>query len=253
MKRTLLPLLFSSVLFADCSVQNEQRAVNFWKESIHQENNLNKKLATLNRAFALCPLKRIDIDKQIILAQGGLLSKEEIKKLNERNSQIDSIPQQHKDNNAKKINELLGIRFDNTLRAVEEIGGVYRTDITFDVNHSDIYARNSSSTIQEIIDKIDQEVRKDKNALFVLEGGASSEGSPQANKKLSQRRADALKVAILKQYPNYAPNIETRANGESELVCEGDFLPEEDSSGNFTCITKEDRDASRRVTIRRER
>jgi len=57
----------------------------------------------------------------------------------------------------------------------------------------------------------------------------------------------------LKQYPQYKQNIKTYANGESELVCEGEFLPEEDSSGNYACITKEDRDASRRVTIRRER
>ena len=253
MKRTLLPLLFSSVLFADCTVQQEQEANRLWKQSIHQESNLNQKLSTLNRAFDICPLNRIDIDRQIILAQGGQLSKEQIKELNNRNSQQDSIPQQHKDNNARKINALLGIRYDNTLRAVEKIGGVYRTDITFEKNRSNIYAKNSSSTIQEIIDKIDQEVTKDKNALFVLEGGASSEGNPIYNRKLSQRRADALKEAILKQYPNYAPNIETRANGESELVCEGDFLPEEDISGNFTCITKEDREASRRVTIRRER
>ena len=253
MKRTLLPLLFSSVLFAECTVQQEQEANRLWKQSIHQESNLNQKLSTLNRAFDICPLNRIDIDRQIILAQGGQLSKEQIKELNNRNSQQDSIPQQHKDNNARKINELLGIRYDNTLRAVEEIGGAYRTDITFEVNRSNIYANNSTSTIQEIIDKIDQEVTKDKNALFVLEGGASSEGNPEYNRKLSQRRADALQEAILKQYPNYAHNIETRANGESELVCEGDFLPEEDSSGNFTCITKEDREASRRVTIRRER
>ena len=253
MKRTLLPLLFSSVLYADCTPQNEQRAIKLWKESIHQENNITQKFATLNRASSICPLNRIYIDEQIILAQNGQLSKEQIKKLNELNSRLDTIPQQHKDNNTRKLNELLGIRYDNTLRAVEEIGGVYRTDITFEKNRSDIYAKNSSSTIQKIIDKIDQEVTKDKNALFVLEGGASSEGNPEYNKKLSQRRADALKEAILKQYPKYAPNIETRANGESELVCEGDYLPEEDSSGNFTCITKEDREASRRVTIRRER
>lgn len=253
MKKALLPLLFSSVLFADCTVHEEQQANKLWKKSIHQESNLNQKLNTLNKAFAICPLERIDIDKQIILAQGGLLTQKEIEKLNERNSQMDTIPQEHKDNNAKKLNELLGIRFDNTLRAVEKIGGEYRTDITFEVNHSNLYTKNSHSTIQEIIDKISEEVQKDKNALFRLEGGASSEGTPEANKRLSKRRSEALERAILKQFPNYAKNIKIHAHGESELVCEGDFLPEKDETGNYSCITKEDRDASRRVTIRREK
>ena len=253
MKKALLPLLFSSVLFADCTVQEEERANKLWKQSIHQESNLNQKLSTLNKAFTICPLERIDIDKQIVLAQGGLLTPKKIGELNERNSQMDNIPQLHKDNNAKKLNELLGIRFDNTLRAVEEIGGEYRTDITFEVNRSDVYTKNSSSKIKEIIDKITEEVEKDKNAIFGLEGGASSEGTPKANKLLSKKRSEALETAILKKYPEYAQNIQTHANGESELVCEGEFLPEEDSSGNYTCITKEDKDASRRVTIRREK
>ena len=253
MKKILLPLLFSSVLFADCTAQQEQKANRLWKKSIHQESNLNKKLDTLNKALKICPLEHIEIDKQIILAQGGLLTKEDMKYLNTHNSQCDTFSQIHRDNNAKKLNKLLDIQFDNSLRAVEKIGGEYRSDITFRVKSSDLYIKNSSSRIQEIIDKIKEEVQKDKNALFELEGGASSEGTPQANRLLSKKRAEALKRAILKQYPQYAKNIKTHANGESELVCEGDFLPEEDSSGNYTCITKEDRDASRRVTIRRER
>lgn len=253
MKKVLLPLLVSSVLFADCTVQEEERANALWKKSIHQENNLNQKLATLTKALSICSLEHIYIDEQIILGQGGQLTQEALKDLNEKNSQQDTISQVHKDNNAKKINALLGMRFDNTLRAVEQIGGRYRSDITFKVNDSNIYVKNSTETIQKIIDKIDEEVKKDKNAIFGLEGGASSEGTPQANKILSQKRSDALKNALLKKYPQYQKNIKTYANGESELVCEGEFLPEEDSSGNYTCITKEDRDASRRVTIRRER
>ena len=253
MKKILLPLLFSSVLFANCTTEQEQRADKLWRDSIHQESNLNQKLSTLNQAFKICDLDRIYVDQQIILAQAGELTNEEIKKLDTHNSQLTTIPQEHKDNNAKKLNELLGIRFDNTLRAVEKIGGEYRTDITFEVNRSNLYSKNSHSTIQKIIDKISEEVQKDKNALFKLEGGASSEGTPQANKKLSKRRSEALKRAILKQFPNYAKNIKTHANGESELVCEGDFIPEKDETGNYSCITKEDRDASRRVTIRREK
>ena len=253
MKRTLLPLLLSSVLFADCTPQQEQRANRLWKQSIHQENNPNKKLSMLTKAYSLCPLEKIDIDKRIILGQGGLLSQDELKELNDDNSRNSSMSQLHKENNARKINDLLGLRFDNTLRAVEEIGGVYRTDITFEVNRTNIHTKNSASRIQEIIDKISEEVDKDKNAIFALEGGASSEGTPKANKLLSKRRAKALKEAILKQYPQYKSNLKIIAKGESELVCEGEFLPEEDSSGNYTCITKEDKDASRRVTIRRER
>ena len=253
MKRTLLPLLLSSVLFADCTPEQEQRANKLWKKSIHQESNLNKKLSTLTQAYAICPLEKIYIDKQIVLGQGGLLNQDKLKDLNDKNSQNSTMPQLHKENNAKKINALLGIRFDNTLRAVEEIGGAYRSDITFEVNRTNIHTKNSASRIQEIIDKISEEVDKDTKAIFALEGGASSEGTPKANKLLSERRAKALEEAILKQYPQYKSNLKIIANGESELVCEGEFLPEEDSSGNYTCITKEDRDASRRVTIRRER
>ncbi len=282
MKRTLLPLLFSSVLFADCSVKQEREAMQIWKKSIHESDFSKEKL--LNKAQKICPLEVIAIDKAIInTAKAPTLEK--LQYLQNANNllTVDKEYISHKYNNQKKIdrlflnyflkkqkelnkkgffatqeNRILSDRIkllqekpvENSVKAVGKIGGTYRADLLFDKSK---YIIKDRELTNEIIKAIHNEVEKDNKALFGLEGGASSEGSSSFNKRLSKNRAEALKKEILKVYPNYNHNIKIFARGESELVCEGGLIPEKNLKGEYECLTKENREKSRRVAIRRLR
>jgi len=283
MKRTLLPLLFSSVLFADCTAEQEQRAMKIWEESIHKSDSYKLKL--LNKAEKICSLEIIEMDKKIIDAtKTPTLNK--LKYLKNANNllTIDAKYRSHKYNNGKKIDELFlnyfikeqkklknkkglfnthqrevltqridtlkGKPLKNSLKAVTEIGGTYKADLLFEKSQ---YTIKNKRLSQQIIEVIHKAVEQDNNALFGLEGGASSEGLSSFNKKLSKNRGEALEKEILKIYPQYKKNIRVFAMGESELVCEGDLLPEKNSKGEYECLSKENREKSRRVSIRRIR
>jgi len=283
MKRTLLPLLLSSVLFANCTPEQESEAMKIWKESIHKESRTKLKL--LDQAKRVCPLEVIDVDMKIIEATNAptLAQLKYLKNANNLLS-LDAEYQAHKYNNGKQIDQLFldyftrekeelkhkkgifdthkndilnqrikilkGQTSGNTLKAIGKLGGTYRADLLFDKAQ---YTIKDYTLTQKIIDAIHEEVQKDSNALFGLEGGASSEGSSSFNKRLSDNRAKALEKEILKAYPNYKKNIKTFAMGESELVCEGGLLPEKNPQGEYECLTQENREKSRRVSIRRVR
>ena len=256
MKRLIIPILLTNLLLADCTSKQKREAEMFWRQSIHQESNPQEKFKTLETAYNRCPLAKIEVDKDI--AYLYTLSPKERKSAKNRkklynaemkNQDLD-VSINHITNNQKKINSLLGRDTEGTLKAVEKIEGIYRADITFGYNSSKL---KSSRVLTQVIDKISSEISKNSNAIFGLEGGASSEGSASYNITLSKKRAEALKSAILKQYPIFGTNIKIYANGEKEIICKGGFAPEIDSSGNSRCITTEDKEASRRVTIKRER
>jgi outer membrane protein OmpA-like peptidoglycan-associated protein len=197
----------------------------------------------------------VRIDKNIILAQANQLSRQEMVELRRENDALDTKYREHKWNNAKKIEKLLGIKSEEYqskkgLKAIQDIGGSYKADLLFDKNS--FWIKDTYLT-QEIIDVISSEIAFNPDALFGLEGATSSEGDSALNKKLSLKRANALKKAILKRYPNYKANIKTFAMGESDLVCEGGLLPERDEMGEYRCLTAENRIESRKVTIRRLR
>jgi len=256
MKKLIIPILLTNLILAECTPQQKREAEMFWKQSTHKDSNPKEKLKILNKAYEKCPsIEKIIVDRYITFVYTLPKKDRESKEIRDnlydiamRNQELD-VSINHIKNNQKKINILLGKSFDGTLRAVEEAGGVYRADIRFDYNSAVL---KKSNLVTKVIDKISSEIEKNPNAIFGLEGGASSEGSASYNKKLSKRRADALKKEILKQNPNFDKNINTSGVGERTLVCEGDFLPEVDEYGETRCITKEDKEASRRVTIRRE-
>ena len=283
MKKLLIPVLLSSLLLADCTLKEEQNAMKLWKKSVHKSNH--NKLKLLNKAENICPLEIISIDKKIIEAtQNPTLAK--VKYLKNANNLllVDAKHRGHKYNNGKKIDQLFlkiftkqqkelknkkGI-FDshqndiltqqinilkgkpqiNTPKAVAELGGTYKADLLFEKSK---YSIRDKSLSNEIIKVIHEEIIKDNNALFGLEGGASSEGNSEYNKKLSKNRGEALQTEILKIYPNYKNNIKVFAMGESDLVCEGGLLPEENTKGEYECLSNENREKSRRVSIRRIR
>jgi len=282
MKKILLPLFLSSILFADCTAEQEQRAMKIWEESIHKSDSYKLKL--LNKAEKICSLEIIEMDKKIIDAtKTPTLNK--LKYLKNVNNllTIDAKYRSHKYNNGKKIDELFlnyfikeqkklnkkglfnthqrnvltqridtlkGKPLKNSLKAVAEIGGTYKADLLFEKSQ---YTIKNKRLSQQIIEVIHKAVEQDNNALFGLEGGASSEGLSSFNKKLSKDRGEALEKEILKIYPQYKKNIRVFAMGESELVCEGDLLPEKNSKGEYECLSKENREKSRRVSIRRIR
>jgi len=243
MKLYLLPLIFITTLSANCN-----KALQLYDEAIHLESHPNAKLKKLNRANGLCPQGKIQLDIDILLAGGGVPM--DLKELQRINASLDGISSTHRANNTKKLNRLLGVNYDGSLKAVEFVGGSYALDLRFSKD-SAVVRKNDE--LEEAIAKVASEVSQKSRVLFGLEGYASSDGSYEHNKKLSIRRAKALKAKIVAKHPNIASHLKIFGNGESGLVCEGGFLPEKNSNGEYACITKEDVDASRRVTIRRVR
>jgi len=256
MKNIILPLTITTTLFATTCNQTQIKEANiYWQQSIFQESNIKQKLKTLNSAYKKCPLPKIVIDRQI--AYISTLSpkernskevREDLATLERLNEQLKNVSHTHIKNNQKKIDILLNKAKGNSLKAIEEAEGVYRADIRFDYNSTKL---KKTPLLSKVIEKISSEIDKHPTALFELEGGASSEGSATYNKKLSKKRAESLKRAIGAKYANH---ISISANGENGIVCEGGFLAEVDATtGEAKCITKEDKEASRRVTIRRTR
>ena len=257
MKRLIVvSTLLSSILLANCTQEQEQKAIKIWKETIFEKDN-QKKIDMLQKANGYCELPQIAVDGNI--AYYYTLSKKELKnrtteleKLEIENSKLSGVDNNHIKNNQRKIDILFGRELTEGLRAVTEIGGEYRANILFKKNSDKIEASNRSH-IEEIIEQFNEVVKENSNAIFTLEGGASSEGEASYNQRLSQKRADALKKYIVLEDRDLKKHIEIESKGEQNLVCEGDFLPEVNpNTGEAECITQEDRDASRRVTIRRK-
>jgi len=281
MKKLLIPIFLSSLLLADCSLKENHRASDIWQRSIHKQDS--QKLKLLNQALSICPdLEVAYVDKLLIEAKKNP-TEEKLMELKNKNNELNLSVKFyiHKWNIGKELNQLFldlyrrdrdkikvkkgfaskdklledKIKFLETspitgVKAVTKIGGTYKADLLFD---KDKFKIKNHSLAQEIIEVVHQEVELDSTALFGLEGGASSEGSTAHNKELSQNRGDALAKAILKQYPSYQANIKVFAMGESQLVCEKGLLPERNTKGEYECLTKEDREKSRRVSIRRLR
>jgi outer membrane protein OmpA-like peptidoglycan-associated protein len=282
-KLLLLHILSSSLLLADCSIKQEDRAFKIWQSSIHK--NEMQKLKLQNKALSICKdLEVAYVDKLLIQAKKEPTQQILIELKNRRNNL--ALPPKfhtHKTNIGIEINRLylkyltkererlnkqkgFGVKERVTfiekqinalkssptsgLKTVTRVGGTYRADLFFDKNR---YKIKNYSLSQKIIDVIHQKVQNDSSVLFGLEGGASSEGKTAHNKLLSKHRAEALSRAILQQHPSYGKNIKIFAMGESQLVCEKGLLPERNSQDEYECITKEDREKSRRVTIRRLR
>lgn len=284
-------VLLSTVLWAECTPQQEQDAVKLWQSSIHKHNS-HKKKKLLESANRFCDYDFIALDSFILEAQQGdmaKISEEDLENLKNFKNSL-SIPngllstsqiERHKFNVDREIEALFVVYYQHkiksnrtksfsfeskrwqeqiarlnapfsakTFKAVTRMGGSYEVDLLF--NKGKYHIKNHA-LVKKIIAVMHEEVSQKPSALFGLEGGASSEGSAKFNQKLSKNRAKALSQAILKKYPNYNSNLKVMMMGESQLVCEGGLLPEENSNGEYECPTKEDRTKSRRVVIRRVR
>jgi len=105
---------------------------------------------------------------------------------------------------------------DNSKSAVRDKDGVR-------VNLSVVFAQNSASLLPDGIRQLDEVGRALQGAgageVYVLEGHASSEGSPDHNMDLSRRRAEAVKAYLQARFPAKA-QLMVMALGSSSPVLE---------------------------------
>ena len=282
LKKLLAFSLFSSIIYAQCSKKEYNKAISVWRKSIHKSQQ--QKIKLLNEALKICnDLEIAKLDLDIIEASKSLNRQKLIEIKNRNNNLSVTIEQQpHKWNNNKIIFSLWkkyyteqlkeaqstkgfnnqnierlkkNIKYIDSLNIKNEgikslynIGGLYKADIKFKKNSYKIENHTLSNQIADSMVKI---LQQNKNVYFGLEGGASSEGNHNYNQELSKKRAQELKKEIVSRYPELENHIKIFATGESTLVCEQGLLPEKDENGEYRCITKEDKKKSRRVTIRR--
>jgi len=134
----------------------------------------------------------------------------------------------------------------NSLKSLEDVGGLYHSNLKF------LKSSYKISNLQEakgLKRKMSEIIHAHPTALFTITGHASSEGSKTFNTKLSKARANSFVSFIGK----YSKNIKTFHKGESFLLCYDGLLPEKNEHGESRCINGEDKKASRRVEVRRVR
>ena len=246
MKRTLLPLLFSSVLFADCTPQNEQMAVKLWKESRTMQYSMQK-YQKLQKAKELCNLNTIQIDTNLFLIANELsdnnLDIKTIRKLEKDLSDIRSennslrnhanIQQENSQYIKELEDRLVDIQIKRNQGNKEKLKA-YKADdgenkgfkngeailvpIKF-ANGKDKVQSNKN--INSLVRRIKYTLSHHKNAQFTITGYASSLGNADNNKKLSKRRA----INTMRYIENYIPRgkIKTFGMGEADLICNGGY------------------------------
>jgi len=281
MKRVLIGgLLFSRVLFGDCT-----EAEKIFSDS-RDETNIKQKIALIKKAKKICGLPQIEIEMERLKID-YLINKNHLKglelRLNKLKSKIDSkdgLPYEFRFNSKRQTMKLfkrlytkqqemgtkksftthgatiknlddklkkLGEVFDkNDVKSLDNIGGMYKSNLKFLKDSSTI---NDLEEAKELKSKMKEIIALHPEALFSVTGYASSEGSSDYNKKLSQKRAKSFVVFV----GSNRKNIKSFYKGENFLVCYDELIPEHDENGENRCINGENKEASRRVTVRRVR
>ena len=272
-------LMLSSFLFGNC-IQAEKEFSNS-----RDETNVKQKVALIIKAKKICPnLAQIEIEMER-LKINHLLKKNQLEGLEIRLNKLmadtdskDGLPYEFRFNTKWQINRMFktlytkqksmvgkksifGVTvnkldekladFDkklkgNDLKSLGDIGGMYKADLNFSKNKSTIRNRQEA---QELKEKIKEVISSNPNALFSITGYASSEGSSSYNKILSEKRAKSVVSFVGVNHKN----IKTFSKGEAFLICNDGLIPEHDENNDYRCINGENKEASRRVTIRRIR
>lgn len=105
-------------------------------------------------------------------------------------------------------------------KALLENGKFITNDINFDVNKA-IIKPNSYKTLN----KIGELLSENPDLAIKIIGHTDSDGSTQANQKLSEKRAEAIKDYLIKNFSIDASRLETIGKGESEPI-ESNATPE---------------------------
>jgi OmpA-OmpF porin, OOP family len=113
---------------------------------------------------------------------------------------------------------------DTRHKLIEE-GKFSTTAILFDVNTANLKPESFG-----IIKDIAQVLKENGDVRINITGHTDSDGSDEANKTLSQKRADAVKEALVKEFSIDEARIETAGKGESQPI--GDNKTKEGKAQN---------------------
>jgi len=276
MKRLILPLLLSNLLWADCSQNQRQQAQELWQQS--QTMQGRQKSQILEKALETCPLSEIEVEFYLYtieeeLNQGGLSLKvlnrlkEELSNVRSMNNNLflSDLRSRNSDKITKITNEIATIEEKvetnqeklNQLRAYKENSGVQRAFGSGERLMLPLLFANGSAkvsnnnTIRALIKRIETTLKEDKNAEFSITGYASSIGGAIGNIKLSEKRANNTKRYIEKHIPK--GHISTSGSGESDLICNSGY-PEDIGNREYKCRGgRENEASSRRIEVLRRR
>lgn len=271
-------LLLSSVLFGNCT-----QAEKIFADS-RDESNLKQKIALIIKAKKNCPqLPQIAIEMER-LKINHLIEKNQFEGLELRLNNLiglvdseDDLPYDFRFNSKRQINKMFKMFYEkqksisskksifgvsiknldrklavfhkklkgNNLKSLEDIGGMYKSNLKF-LKNSYVINFGEAKALKL---KIKEIIVSNPEALFSVTGYASSEGSSTYNKRLAEKRAKSFVTFVGKN----SKNIKTFSKGEAFLVCNDGLIAEADENNEYRCINGENKEASRRVTIRRVR
>ena len=283
MKKIIISgLLLSSFIMANCNQAEQSKSAKIFADS-RDEKNIDRRLDLILKAQGICALSEVNIEIEKLLLEDKIASnlfdgvEDRLSKLSQDNDRLDSTLYILKYNNQREIAELfktfyskqIGLqhkkgfllggdvvknvdtklaRFTRKLdssdkKSLTEIGGLYKSDLRFDVNKSVIRNKSEANELNKVLKEI---LLESPSAIFTVTGYASSEGKAHDNYILSQNRAKSFA-----DFVSMGNHVKRFAKGEKVLVCTNELLPEADENGEFRCTSEEDRSASRRVQIRR--
>jgi outer membrane protein OmpA-like peptidoglycan-associated protein len=275
-------LILSSLDSAECSQVAIDKSNKIFADS-RDEATSEQRIALIKQAKKICDTPQISIEMERLKIE-HLLSKNILEDLEDRlhtlQSRInneDNLPYDFRFNTKRQImgffkglytkqkgmlgkksafggniknldSKLANLdkRLTNDLKSLEDVGGLYHSQLKFLKNSSTINDKQEAKGLKA---KIVEIVASYPNALFSVTGHASSEGSLAYNSKLSQQRAKSFVAFVGKHKKNIKPFYK----GERLLVCNDELLPEKDENGERRCVNGEDKKASRRVEVRRVR
>jgi outer membrane protein OmpA-like peptidoglycan-associated protein len=279
MKKLLIPVLLSSLLLADCTPEQEQKANTLWQESRSMHGA--EKLIKIKEALGHCSMKKIELDAYLYLINKNLnsdnLSLEtlnsiedkiiEVRSMNnnlstsskvsfqENNTQVlDQLNQKlvnikvKIETNQEKLSQLK--EFQNP--SVEQIKGAKRGEsipilIKFSHNNDKI---THSQNIKNLAQAIDEMLREDSSSRFTITGYASARGTAKHNQGLSERRATNVVSYIERKYPQTKGHMQSNGKGERVLICNEGFSEDTRGDGEYSCPNgQENESSSRRVEV----
>ena len=280
MKKLLIPVLLSSLLLADCTLEKEQKANKLWLESRGMQGV--EKYSKIINALEHCSMKKIEVDAYLYIIKKNLnddnLSLEKLNKIEEKIIEIRSMNNNlstsskvsFQETNSQLLNELnqklvnIKIKIETNQEklsalkefqnpSVEQIKGAKIGEsipilIKFSHNNDKV---TYSQSIKNLAQAIDEMLTEDSSAKFTITGYASARGTAEYNRGLSERRAANVLSYIEKKYPQTKGHITSYGKGESVLICNEGFSEDTRGDGEYSCVGngEENESSSRRVEV----
>ena len=281
-KIVLITGVLSTLLLADvCSEAEKIQSAKIFADS--RDEKIDRRIDLLEKAKKICSLPRIEIEIEKLLLSDMISAEllqgieDRLTIISNRNDKLESKLYALKINNAREIDKLFkklymkqydlkhtkGFMLNpneiknldkkladfnqkldtNDKKSLLKVGGLYKSDLRFNKNK---FAIRNKSEANELVAVMKEIVQDNPKAFFTVTGYASSGGTKEHNKILSDNRATSFA-----DFSKLGEHIKIFSKGETSLVCKDGLLPEPDENGEYRCTTSEDKDASRRVQIRR--